>query len=230
MHSAKRKVPAVVAARRAQASNAVANSRKRHSGDVTKDTFETCFGSDKPSLSQKGVQPLKRMFLASHANDTTRLSVNRNLEDELEDSLEETLQCQTKPTPPTAPHTPAGEDTVVSEATQLWKMSQKNNEDCFNQNNQWKRVIKYELFQGVKWITKEEQLHYDTTEGSMCQWLLDKMQIIPELRVKWWEFFKKDINPGLSNRQNNVSTRMKDAFMSKLLLICFERAIQTCTK
>ena len=189
------------------------NQRKRPPPTPNTDTFGTLFGSTNTTRKRSSQHKTKRNIHTSHAEEK-RLSVNRNLSEELEVSGEGYSTPQNGEQTRSTTSSP-NDDMEESQATKLWKASQKNDEDCFVKNNQWKRLIKYELFPLVKFIHKEEQLIYDSDENSMCQWLLNKMQIIPEQRFKWWEFFKQDINTGLSNRRNNVATRMKDAFMSK---------------
>ena len=99
--------------------------------------------------------------------------------------------------------------------TMMWLNEKETEAETARRNNELARLVKYELFAHVKFISHSMQLQYSTAANSICQWMLKKMHIDKTHEATWWERYKNDIPNHLSTRRNNINTNMKRIFQGK---------------
>jgi len=81
-------------------------------------------------------------------------------------------------------------------------------------------VVTDEFFPEVKFVDKEDDLAWDESKDSFCQFFISKCHVPADVNKKdWWKSTKKIILFTMSQTRNDRTTAVKNAFVGKYNLL-----------
>ena len=78
--------------------------------------------------------------------------------------------------------------------------------------------VRENLWPHCKFITGEEQLGWDPNEHSMCQFVLNGMNVREENKIIMWQKCQKEVHCTISRKRNEVTGKVKSKYFRETIM------------
>ena len=80
-------------------------------------------------------------------------------------------------------------------------------------------IVNHQLFHQVKFITHDSELVYSEDPGTICHYVMTKMENLPRDKESWWKEYSDYVHIMLGRKRNNLHEVLKTGLISKWKIV-----------